>query len=203
MMGRIGRGSIVTLAVLAFAGVSGCNQKAPSTQEAGPAMPAPTVTGSVTPAPEGAEAASLTLISAKLRVPTGDRPTAGYLGIANEGPAAETLTGITSPDFGRIEMHEMVTEGSMMTMKKMDSLTIAAGQTVTFEPGGKHLMLFDAKRALKNGDQVKITLTFSQSGPIEANFVALSEIPHRTDSDDDSPNGGHDAEHGDGHGDGH
>jgi copper(I)-binding protein len=38
-------------------------------------------------------------------------------------------------------------------------------------------MLFDPTKPLKNGDSVKMTLTFAQLGPMEVNFVVLDEIP--------------------------
>jgi copper(I)-binding protein len=121
--------------------------------------------------------ASFGIINAKLRTPVAGRPSAGYLGIENSGPKADRLVSITSPDFARVEMHDTVSEGGMKKMVKLDGVEIAAGSTLEFAPGGKHLMLFESTKPLKNGDSVKMTLTFEQLGLMEANFVVLDEIP--------------------------
>ena len=164
---------VVAFGLLVSVGlVSGCGQSAPNTQEASAeAKAANAIEADQMPL------ASFGIINAKLRTPIAGRPSAGYLAIENSGPKADRLVAITSPDFARVEMHDTVSEGGMKKMVKLDGVDIAAGSTLEFTPGGKHLMLFDPTKPLKNGDSVKMTLTFAQLGPMEANFVVLDEIP--------------------------
>lgn len=164
---------VVAFGLLVSVGfVSGCGQSAPKTQEASAkAKTANAIEADQMPL------ASFGIINAKLRTPIAGRPSAGYLAIENSGPKADRLVAITSPDFARVEMHDTVSEGGMKKMVKLDGVDIAAGSTLEFTPGGKHLMLFDPTKPLKNGDSVKMTLTFAQLGPMEANFVVLDEIP--------------------------
>jgi periplasmic copper chaperone A len=164
---------IIAFSVLALAA---CNPAGPNPKTGPSPMPEPTV--SEGPAmPDGTQMAALSMINAKVKKPIDGRPTAGYLTIENGGPTGETITALSSPDFARVELHDHVKDGAMMKMVKLDSAEVPGNSQLVLSPGGKHLMLFDAKRALNNGDSVKITLTFSNSGPIETNFVVLNVIP--------------------------
>lgn len=71
----------------------------------------------------------------------GMRISAGYLTLHNNSDAAITITKISSPQFGAIEMHETRIEDNVSRMVALAELTIAAGSAVSLEPGGKHLML--------------------------------------------------------------
>jgi len=44
-------------------------------------------------------------------------------------------------------------------MKAVDRLPLPAGKPVDLKPGGYHVMLFDLKASLKEGDVVPLTLT--------------------------------------------
>ena len=154
--------------------VSGCGQSAQTKQDTAPASKESSATQA-----DQMPLASFGIINAKLRTPSEGRPSAGYLGIENSGPKADRLVSITSPDFARIEMHDTLSEGGIKKMVKLDGVEIAAASTVEFAPGGKHLMLFEPSKTLKNGDSVKMTLTFEQLGPMDATFVVLDEIPRK------------------------
>jgi copper(I)-binding protein len=71
----------------------------------------------------------------------GMQMSAGYLTFTNNSAQAITLTDVTSPQFAAVEMHESVVEDGIARMYPLGDLTILAGTTVRFEPGGKHLML--------------------------------------------------------------
>jgi len=54
-----------------------------------------------------------------------------------------------------------------ITVKQLDNgLTIEPGKTVKLAPGGYHLMLFDLKTPLKQGDKVPVTLEFEKAGKV-------------------------------------
>jgi copper(I)-binding protein len=48
-----------------------------------------------------------------------------------------------------------------------DGLPIPAGQTVTLQPGGFHLMFMQLKQALVEGTKLPVTLTFEKAGTVE------------------------------------
>jgi copper(I)-binding protein len=73
---------------------------------------------------------------------------------------ATRLVEVQTPVAGRAEVHQMGMEGQTMRMQKVDGIDLPAGQTVNLASGGYHVMLFDLKQQLKDGEQVPLTLTF-------------------------------------------
>ena len=117
----------------------------------------------------GDPASGLPVVSdAWVRPPIGDdRPAAGYLTIENPGVDADTLIGASSPIAGSVEIHESMLDGAgMMAMAPVDQLEIEPGDTVTFEPGGYHLMLLDVSGMPAVGESVELTLSFELAGDI-------------------------------------
>lgn len=103
--------------------------------------------------------------------PGGAKVAGGYLTIENKGSAPDRLTGGALDVAGRVEVHEMATNGGVMTMRPIDGgLTIAPGKTVTFAPGGYHLMFFDLKTQFRQGDTVAVTLEFEKAGKVAVSF---------------------------------
>ena len=66
---------------------------------------------------------------------------AGYLEISNRSGEAIRINRVSSPEYGSVEMHETLIEDGVARMREIPILEIAAGDTVVFERGGKHLML--------------------------------------------------------------
>ena len=60
-----------------------------------------------------------------------------------------------------------------MRMRQVESIELPAGQTVNLASGGYHLMLFDLKQQLKEGEQVPLTLTVVDAAGKREN-IALS-----------------------------
>lgn len=87
--------------------------------------------------------------------------TAGYLKISNPGDRPLTLTGVRSTAFERIELHATIMEGGVAKMRMEQAVIIPPGETVSLEPGGRHLMMFGAKRPMAEGDAVLLTLVFA------------------------------------------
>ena len=113
-------------------------------------------------------AASLVTTAAFAQVTVGDpwiratvpaQKTAGAF-MQLRSPKATRLVDVQSPVAGRAEVHQMAMEGQTMRMQKVDGIDLPAGQTVKLGAGGYHVMLFDLKQQLKEGDQVPLTLSF-------------------------------------------
>jgi len=56
-------------------------------------------------------------------------------------------------------------------MLHIEAITIAAGKTLDFIPGGYHLMLFDRKHPLGAGQHVPVIMRFSDGTQYTAEFV--------------------------------
>jgi periplasmic copper chaperone A len=103
--------------------------------------------------------------------PNGAKIGSGYLTIENKGSAADRLIGGSADAAGKVEVHEMATKNGVMTMRPLDNgLTIDPGKTVKLAPGGYHLMIFDLKSPLKQGDKLPVTLEFEKAGKVKLSF---------------------------------
>jgi len=107
--------------------------------------------------------------------PGGAKIGVGYLTIENKGSAPDRLTGVSAEVAGKVEVHEMAMNNGVMTMRPLDKgLIIDPGKTVKLAPGGSHLMLFDLKNPLKQGDKVPVTLEFEKAGKVKLSLDVQS-----------------------------
>lgn len=88
---------------------------------------------------------------------------AGFGTIENTGDHDITVTSVTSPASTDLELHETVANesGAMVMREKTGGFTIPAHGEINLEPGGNHIMLMDLTEPLQPGNDVSLTLTFS------------------------------------------
>ena len=103
--------------------------------------------------------------------PKGAAVAGGYMKIVNRGTTPDRLIGGSSPVAGRFEVHEMAMAQGVMTMRRVNGLDVAPGQTVELKPGALHVMFMDLKQPLQKGARVKATLLFERAGPVEVEYV--------------------------------
>lgn len=101
------------------------------------------------------------------RVPPAARMTAAYLDIHNPGPDPVVVIGADSPLFGMVEMHATVTVDGMSRMREQERVEIPAGETVSFEPGGLHLMLMQATHAIPSSGEIPFTLVLEDGRSLD------------------------------------
>ena len=100
--------------------------------------------------------------------PNGAKIGTGYLTVENKGTAPDRLVGVSADVAGKVEVHEMTTKDGVMTMRPVEKgLTIDPGKTIKLAPGGYHLMMFDLKSPLKQGDTLSVTLEFEKAGKVK------------------------------------
>jgi len=111
-----------------------------------------------------AAAAQVTVLDPWVRgTVEGQTSTGAYMTLKSDKGAR--LVAVTSPAATRSSIHEMSMSGNVMRLRTLDSLLIPAGGTVALEEGhDHHLMLEGLSHALKEGDQVRLTLTFVDAG---------------------------------------
>lgn len=95
---------------------------------------------------------------------------------------AARLVGVSTPVAGRAELHEMAMENNTMRMRQVDAIDLPAGKAVNLASGAYHVMLFDLKRQLKEGERVPVTLVVqdgakkNSSVTVEAQVKALTYV---------------------------
>lgn len=96
----------------------------------------------------------------------------GFMTVTNKGAEDDVLVAVSTPVAGRGEIHEMAMFGDVMKMREMvDGLPVQAGETVTLEPGGYHLMFMDLAGPFVEGEMVEVTLTFEKAGEVVVPFT--------------------------------
>jgi len=111
---------------------------------------------------------NLTITDAWVRaIPPSRDVTAAYLVIENRMDRDRELRSIESPIAANAELHATRYEDDVMSMVKMESLTIPSRGAVVLEPGGIHIMLFGVNQALAEGDAVQLTLHFADQETID------------------------------------
>lgn len=97
--------------------------------------------------------------------PNADTPSAGYFTVhASDQPV--TLRAVTTDVAVRTEMHDSVMKNGMMSMVQIDSVNIPAKGVLRFEPGGRHLMLWQIDPSAVQSGKVTLTLIFSNGDRI-------------------------------------
>ena len=86
---------------------------------------------------------------------------AAYMVVRNNGDTQYTITRIDSPDFRDARIHRTVVDDGVAKMLAVEQLPVPVHGSVTLEPGGLHLMLFDPLRALHEGDSVTLVIHVS------------------------------------------
>jgi copper(I)-binding protein len=116
------------------------------------------------------------VVDARARpTPPGATTAAIYLTIMNHGAVDDTLNAIKTPVADAAQMHRSATTNGVATMESVPSLTVKAGDGVTFSPGGLHIMLLGLKQALTLGQTFPLTLDFAKAGP-EKVTVTVTQI---------------------------
>lgn len=91
---------------------------------------------------------------------------AGYMTITNHGGSADRLLSASSPAARQLELHIHMRDGDVMRMRAVPAIDLPAGQAVTLQPGGLHLMLIGLTAPLEEGGSVPVTLRFERAGEV-------------------------------------
>ncbi len=90
---------------------------------------------------------------------------AAYVQLHNDSEESLKLIGANCDLFHMTEIHRTIEVDGVFKMEEQKSLTIAAGETLTMEPGGLHIMLMMPEEALELGQMVDMTLVYeTESG---------------------------------------
>lgn len=96
---------------------------------------------------------------------------AGFMTLANPDARADTLVAVASPAARKVEIHRSQMKGGIASMQPVSAVPLPARGSVTFAPGGYHLMFVGLARTLKAGDRVPATLSFASGAKVQATFV--------------------------------
>lgn len=90
-----------------------------------------------------------------------DGMTGAFAEFTNHTDHDITIVGGSAEIASMVETHEVVmADGEMKMQKKEGGIIIPAGESLTLEPGGLHIMLMGLKEAILDGDKVTLTIDF-------------------------------------------
>lgn len=172
-MSRTSRTTVALgVAALALAGLSACGSEASDAEDAAAENSAETST-------DDEEATGVVVSDGWVRATEGTEDpsmSAAFMSLENDGDAVR-LTGASTDVAGMTQIHEMVMgdDGAMVMQELGDGLDLPTGAHEHLEPGGNHVMLMDLQEELEPGDEVDLTLEFSD-GSQEALTLPVKEF---------------------------
>ena len=118
-----------------------------------------------------ASAADIVVSSGWFRALPSGQPAGGYFTMRNNGGAPAELVAASSTACGMLMLHQSVESSGTSRMMDVKSVSVPAGGTVAFAPGGYHLMCMDPSPAMAPGKSVPVMLVFSDGSKASADFA--------------------------------
>ena len=89
-------------------------------------------------------------------LPPGAAVAAAYGSLMNHGSDTVTIVNVTSTTGTEAQMHDVIADGDQRKMVRLNSVDIAPGKSLVFEPGGRHIMLLGITDAPEEGSDVAL-----------------------------------------------
>jgi copper(I)-binding protein len=100
-------------------------------------------------------------------VPPVVKTSAAFMQFQNSSDTEQFLVSASTPAAAAVELHMHTMDDGVMRMRRIAHVHLPPNETVSLEPGGLHIMLFDLVSPLNVGDQVPMTLTFEDGSTKE------------------------------------
>lgn len=94
-------------------------------------------------------------------VPPGQIITASFMTLKNSDNQEVALVSAESSAARAVELHNHVNQDGVMKMRKVEQINIPAAGSAVLQPGGLHVMLIGLHNDLAEGQQIDLTLKFS------------------------------------------
>lgn len=108
--------------------------------------------------------------------PVAGNPAAIYMDIAYSGDSFLAITGAKMDGADEIIFHQPA-PWDKNEMVKANDVSVKKGETITFAPGGKHLMVMSPPADLKPGSKTKVTLKIAgaRTHDVEVEVLAAGD----------------------------
>ncbi len=98
-----------------------------------------------------------------------------YFTISNTG-VADKIVGVSTPSAISAMIHESKIVDDIATMIMLDGIDVPAGSTIAMAQGGLHIMLMGLKAPLKEGEILKLDVTFEKAGMMKVEVLVTGLI---------------------------
>jgi hypothetical protein len=98
-----------------------------------------------------------------------------YFTLRNDTKKSDRLLKLATPVAAKAEVHRTEVLDGIARMREVAVLHVDAGQTLTFEPGGMHVMLVGLRKPLVAGMSYDLDLLFEVAGPRKIKVAVRSD----------------------------
>ncbi len=98
----------------------------------------------------------------------------GYLTLTSVTNEDVYIVGVSSPDYQAVSIHRSFQMDGAYQMESVGELKISAGERVSLEPGGMHLMLYEPLKQRKEGDVTTIVFTLCDGQSLSFEMPVVS-----------------------------
>ncbi|NOH78428.1 copper chaperone PCu(A)C [Vibrio sp. RE86] len=81
--------------------------------------------------------------------------------IMNRSEQVRYIVAASTDAADKVELHDVLKEGDVMKMRQIDRIEIPANGSVELKPGSLHIMLFNLKKPLVEGEEIDVQITFA------------------------------------------
>jgi hypothetical protein len=125
--------------------------------------------------PADSNSAPITIAYGKLVLPAvKGNPGAAYFTLTNNSNAVMRLAAVDIAGAGMAMFHETKEMGGHATMGDLKSPEVQAGASLTFSPGGRHVMVDALPANLAPGSKVIMTITFDNGTKADAPLAVIA-----------------------------
>lgn len=122
--------------------------------------------------------ADVSVESAYIRaVPPGQMNSAAFMQLKNLAADDISLIAAKSQVAKNVELHTHIHDKGVMRMRQISEISLPAGQAVTLQPGGMHIMLIGLTQNLSAGENIKLSLEFSDGSKQALEVPVQAIIP--------------------------
>lgn len=98
-----------------------------------------------------------------------------YMTLKNDTEKMDTLLSVETPQAEMATLHLSSETDGIMRMEEQESVALQPGSTISFAPGGYHIMMMRLASPLKEGDVFPMTLSFERAGDVTV-YVTVTGI---------------------------
>ena len=96
-------------------------------------------------------------------MPPGTEVAAAYGRITNQSDQTVVITAMSSSVGEAAQIHDVIADGDQRRMVQLDAISLAAGESTEFKPGGQHIMLLGVTAPPPEGSRVELCLLTANS----------------------------------------
>ncbi len=98
------------------------------------------------------------------------RPAAGYFELVNESDQPVDLVGVRTYACGLAMLHKSMSQNGQDSMEMVTRLTVEPQGTLSFAPGGYHIMCIMPQSRMVVGAEVPVELIFADGSSLSVDF---------------------------------